>query len=121
MTTPAPESAAQASTTPPPASPAHAAPASEPSGGWFTHELGKLIPHAKHAETEVADIVADSRNFVTGHAGIVLDFTGDAMALLDLVDPADAALFAAVKALVPKAIAAGQSALTLASAALKAA
>jgi hypothetical protein len=43
------------------------------------------------------------------------------MALLDLVDPADAALFAAVKALVPKAIAAGQSALTLASAALKAA
>lgn len=115
----------QASTpaTPPaaPASPQHAAPPAEPSGGWFTHELAKLIPHAKHAETEVADVAADSRNFVTGHASIVLDFTGDAMALLDLVDPADAALFAAVKALVPKAIAAGQSALTLASAALKAA
>jgi hypothetical protein len=41
------------------------------------------------------------------------------LAFLDLVDPADAALFAAARALVPKAIAAGQSALALASAALK--
>jgi hypothetical protein len=102
-----------------PASPAPAAPA--PHEGPLGHIGDWFGRHGQHAEADLAAIAADSRSFLTGHASVVLDFSGDAMALLDLVDPADAALFAAVRALVPKAIAAGQSALALASAALKAA
>lgn len=96
-----------------------AVPDSAPGAGWFGRELGHLLPHARHAEAGLELVATDSRKFLTGHAGAVLDFTGDAMALLEMVDPADAALFAAISRLVPKAIAAGQSALTLASAALK--
>jgi hypothetical protein len=107
------EPAQDAAEVPEPAVPA--APHEGPLGhvaDWFQH-------HGQHAEADLAVIAADSRTFLTGHASLILDFSGDAMALLDLVDPADAALFAAVRALVPKAIAAGQSALALASAALK--
>lgn len=98
--------------------PEAAAPEAE-HAGWFSTELGKLLPHARHLETGAADVASDSGAYLTGHASAVLDFTGEAMALLDLVDPADAALFAAVRALVPKAITAGQSALALVSAALR--
>ena len=96
-----------------------AVPESAPGGGWFASELNHLLPHARHAEAGLELVATDSRKFLTGHAGAVLDFTGDAMALLEMVDPADAALFAAISRLVPKAIAAGQSALALVSAALK--
>ena len=107
----------ESETTASPSTQALAAPA--PHEGPLGHVADWFQHHGQHAEADLAAIAADSRTFLTGHAGLILDFSGDAMALLDLIDPADAALFAAIRALVPKAIAAGQSALALASAALK--
>jgi hypothetical protein len=119
MSISAPEPSAPVITPPTAVPPSPAAPA--PHEGPLGHVADWFHGHGQHAEADLAAIAADSRSFLTGHASLILDFSGDAMALLDLVDPADAALFAAVRALVPKAIAAGQSALALASAALKAA
>lgn len=99
-----------------PASPA--APAA-PQPGFFTREAERLLPRAEHAEADAGHLAADVKAALQDHAGQVFDVAGDALQLLKLIDPADAALAAAAEALLPKVLAMAERAAALASATLK--
>ena len=99
-----------------PASPA--APAA-PQPGFFTREAERLLPRAEHAEADAGHLAADVKAALQDHAGQVFDVAGDALQLLSLIDPADAALAAAAEALLPKVLAMAERAAALASATLK--
>ena len=90
-------------------------------GGFFSRAAEHVFPHLEHAEVEAGHIATDVRAALQDHAGTVFDVAGDAIALLKLIDPADAALFAAAEAFLPKVLAMTEKAAALASAALKAA
>ena len=102
MTTPAPEPAAQASTTPPTSSPvASAGPVTRLEhevAGWF----GK---HAGPAETEAGHAAAGANSAIIEHAPKALRIVASIVEAAQLVDPADAALFAAFETrLLPEAV-----------------
>ena len=100
--------------------PATPVPAAEPDqGGFFTREFGKILPRAEHAEADAGHLAADVKAALQDHAGQVFDVAGDALQLLKLIDPADAALAAAAEALLPKVLAMAERAAALASATLK--
>jgi hypothetical protein len=101
--------------------PASAPPAAASAPGFFERMAEHLVPHAEHAGAEAGTIAADVKAALTDHASEVFDVSGDLLALLKLVDPADAALAEAVAALVPKVVSMASSAASIASAALKAA
>ena len=93
--------------------------ADAPEGGFFSRELGKILPHAQHAEADVSAWAADVSAALRDHAATVLRGTADAMDVLKLIDPADAELFAAAEALVPRLLGMAESAARIAGAALK--
>jgi hypothetical protein len=88
-------------------------------GGFFTREFGKILPHAERTEAEAGQVAADVKAALQDHAGTVFDVSGDVLAVLKLIDPADAPLAAAAGALLPKVLAMAEKAAALASAALK--
>jgi hypothetical protein len=88
-------------------------------GGFFTRLEDRFVPHAEHAEADVSTWAADVSTALRDHAGTVFDVSGDLMSLVKLIDPADAPLFAAAEALVPKVYAMVQKATALAQGALK--
>ena len=96
-----------------------AAPPAQGEPGFFERQIERVLPRAEAAEGEVAHIAADVKAALQDHASTVFDVSGDLMALLKLVDPADAPLAAAVQALVPKVLTMAGTAASLASAALK--
>ena len=98
MTTPAPVPAPVP--TAPPAAPAKPGPLSEVAS-WF-----------HRGETDAAKIAASATAMLTDHAGQALDVGGDFLALLKLIDPADAPLIAAAQALLPKVIMMAEHALS---------
>jgi hypothetical protein len=91
----------------------------QPGAGFFGRELGKILPHAQHAEADAAAFAADVSTALRDHAATVLRGTADAMDVLRLIDPADAALFAEAEALVPRLLGMAESAARIAGAALK--
>lgn len=95
-------------------------PAKPPEPGFFSREAQRLLPHVQHAEAETGRIAADVLAAIQGHAGQVYDVAGDCIKLLELIDPADAPLFAAASALVPKVLAMVERATALAQAKLPA-
>jgi hypothetical protein len=103
-----------------PAQPAQSAPpAAAAAPGYFERIEDKILPHARHAEADVSSWAADIRAALQDHAGSVFDVAGDVVQLAKLADPADASLFAALDALVPKVLAMAESAARIAGAALK--
>lgn len=96
-------------------------PAKPPEPGFFERAAEHLLPRAEHAEAEAAHIAADVLAAFQDHAGTVFDVAGDCLLLLRLIDPADAALFAAASALVPKVLAMAEKATALAQSKLPAA
>ena len=95
------------------------APAAPAAPGYFERLEDKILPHARHAEADVSSWAADIRAALQDHAGSVFDVAGDVVQLAKLADPADASLFAALDALVPKVLAMAESAARIAGAALK--
>jgi hypothetical protein len=100
-------------TSPEPASPPPAA------GGPLTRAENWFRGHAGHAEADAAAFAADVSTALRDHAGTVFDVAGDVVQLAKLADPADAPLFAALDALVPKVLAMAESAARIAQGALK--
>ena len=96
-------------------------PAKPQEPGFFSREAQRLLPHAERAEAEAGRIAADVLAAIQDHAGQCFDVAGDALLLLRLIDPADAALFATASALVPKVLAMVEKATALAQAKLPAA
>lgn len=99
---------------PPPVPPAPAA-----GTGFFTRMEEKILPHAEHLEADVAHVIADAGTAIQDHAGTVYDVSGDVLALLRMIDPADAPLAAAAEALLPKVFAMVAKATALAQSAQK--
>lgn len=75
--------------------------------GFFTRLEDKILPRA---EADAARITIDVAAAVQAHAGQVFDVAGDVLALLKLVDPADAALASSAAALLPKVLGMAESA-----------
>src|ERR1700733_6912248 len=87
-------------------------------GGFFSRELGKILPHAEHAEADVAHLAGDISSELAAHRQDILAAASDAVDILKLVDPADAALASAAGALVPKLLAMAEHAAAITRAAL---
>jgi hypothetical protein len=75
-----------------------------PQPGFFTRLKDDVLPHAEHAEADIATGIGDVASALEDHAGTILDITAEAVAVLKLADPADAVLFSAIAALVPKVL-----------------
>jgi hypothetical protein len=86
----------------PPIDPGPAHPA-EP--GFFERAAEHILPHLEHAEADAAYITAGVAAALQDHAGTVFSVAADVFTVLKLIDPADAALFTAASALVPKVLA----------------
>lgn len=81
-----------------------------PQPGFFQRAeraVESILPRAEHAAADVAVALED-------HAGSVLDITAEAVALLKLADPADAALFSAITALAGRVLGVAVAAKTIA-------
>lgn len=79
------------------------APESPPEqGGFFTRAEHALLPHLEHGEAEAEHVLADAAALARDHAGQVYSIAGELMTVLKLIDPADAALFTAAEAFLPK-------------------
>ena len=89
--------------------------------GFLERAAGHLLPHLEHAEAEAGHISAEVRAELQEHAVTVFGVAGEVLSVLKAVDPADAALFAAAGALVPKVYAMVEKAAVLAQGALKSA
>ena len=72
-----------------------AAPPPAPAPGFLERTLGKL-------EGRAAPVIEGIVSDLAAHRQVILDVGTDAVALLKLIDPADAALVAAAEALVPR-------------------
>lgn len=94
------------------------APPAAPAEGFFgraeravehvlPHPAAVVLEDAARIATEVAAAVKD-------HAGVVFDVAGDVLAVLKVVDPADAPAIAAAQVLVPKVLAMAESAAKIA-------
>jgi hypothetical protein len=76
-------------------------------GDWF-----------RHADADAVTLVGDLRAELTDHAGQVLDVAGDALALVKLIAPQDAALAESLDAFITKVLTMAQSAAKIAATAL---
>jgi hypothetical protein len=94
-------------------------PAPVAAEGPITHVADWFRDHGGHAEAEAGHIAADISVALQDHAGTVFDVAGDGVALLKLIDPADAALASAAAAFLPKLLGMAGSAARVAAAALK--
>lgn len=79
---------------PPPPPPA-------PVPGFFSREIARLLPHA---ETDAAKVIGRMAGLLQDRGGEALDVAGDFLALVKLIDPADAPLVTAAQALLPKVL-----------------
>lgn len=97
------------------------APASTPppQPGPVERLVEKITGHAEHAETSALHIADDVKTAIQDHAGTVFDVASGLLGVAKLIDPADAELFAAISALVPKVLGMAETAAALAGAALK--
>ena len=87
--------------------------------GFFERVKDEILPHAEHAGADVARIVIAAGGDIQDHAGAVYDLSADVLALVKMIDPADAALAAAGAALIPKVLAVEGKVTALAQGALK--
>jgi hypothetical protein len=92
--------------------------APEPAPAGHESLAGHVGDWFRHAGTDAATLAGDLRAEIADHAGQVLDVAGDALALVKIVAPQDAAAAAAVEAFVAKVLTMAQSAAKLASTAL---
>jgi hypothetical protein len=96
-------------------------PAHPDAPGFFTREAQRLLPHIEHAEAEAGHIAAEVQAALQDHAGTVYGVADGFLTVLKMIDPADAALFTAASALVPKVFAMVEKATALAQSKLPAA
>ena len=101
-----------------PAAQPPAAPAKPGEPGFFTRLEDKILPKA---EADAAKVAASLASALQDRSGEALDVAGDFLALVKLIDPADAPLATAAQALLPKMIAMAENALKDIRAALPAA
>jgi hypothetical protein len=87
--------------------------------GPITRVADWFRDHGGHAGAGAGHIAADIGVALQDHAGTVFDVAGDGVALLKLIDPADAALASAAAAFLPKLLGMAESAARVAAAALK--
>lgn len=92
--------------------PAQPAPPAAPSAqpGYFQRAeqaVQRILPHAGAVALEDATRIETA---VKDHAGTVFDVAGDVLAILKLIDPADAPAITAAQVLIPKVLAMAESA-----------